>query len=103
MLKDLLQKVPNSVWGFLVLIIIVAIPIFGHLDELPIQLWDESRLANNALEMSRSGNLIVTTWAKVPDMWNTKPPFLIWQQALLIKLLGPVDIAIRLPSACHPL
>ncbi len=85
--------------GLFIMLLLVAVPIFGHLDELPIQLWDESRLIENALEMNHNGNYIVTKFAGQPDMWNTKPPFLIWLQVICIKLLGMNELAVRLPSA----
>src|SRR5690606_9717613 len=62
-------------------------------------IWDEARLAINAYEMSQNGNLIVTYFDGAPDMWNTKPPLLIWIQALFIKMFGFNELAIRLPSA----
>ncbi|WP_345112993.1 ArnT family glycosyltransferase [Hymenobacter algoricola] len=70
------------------------------LHRIPIQLWDESRLANNALEMYDSGELLVTTFEGKPDLWNTKPPLLIWLQVGMMHLLGgPSELAIRIPSA----
>jgi 4-amino-4-deoxy-L-arabinose transferase-like glycosyltransferase len=70
-----------------------------HLQKLPIHIWDEARLANNAIEMNNNNNLIVTYFEGKPDLWNTKPPFLIWMQMLMIKIFGINEIAIRLPSA----
>ena len=84
---------------FLVLGLIVYFPIFGHLDALPIRIWDEARLANNALEMSNDGDYIVTHFDGSPDMWNTKPPLMIWCQVGFIKLLGEDVLPIRLPAA----
>lgn len=74
-------------------------PIFGHLDTLPICLWDESRQAINAYEMLHNGNWLVTHFAGEPDLWNTKPPLLIWLQVLCMKIIGVNEIALRLPSA----
>lgn len=85
--------------GPVIIIMIVALPLFAHLDHLPINLYDESRLAVNAIEMSRSHNWLVTTYLGKPEMWNTKPPLMIWLQVLTIKLLGPCELAIRLPAA----
>lgn len=65
----------------------------------PVQMWDESRLAVNALEMALNGNLIVTHFDGSPDMWNTKPPLLIWMIALCMKIVGYNEFALRLPSA----
>jgi 4-amino-4-deoxy-L-arabinose transferase-like glycosyltransferase len=64
----------------------------------PIVVWDESRLAVNALEMSRRGFSLVTTFGFQPDLWNTKPPLLIWLEAGSIDLFGPSEWALRLPS-----
>jgi 4-amino-4-deoxy-L-arabinose transferase-like glycosyltransferase len=74
-------------------------PVFGHLDEQALQLWDEARLAVNALEMHLSGDWIVTTFADLPDHYNTKPPFCIWLMSLSYKLFGINVLAVRMPSA----
>ena len=64
----------------------------------PIVLWDESRLAVNAMEMSQHCFSLVTTYGFRPDLYNTKPPLLIWLMVGSIRLLGPDEWAIRLPS-----
>jgi 4-amino-4-deoxy-L-arabinose transferase-like glycosyltransferase len=81
------------------LALLIYMPIFGHLDTLPIRLWDESRLAQNAYEMFKNGNFIVTHFDGKPDMWNTKPPLMIWAQVFFMKVVGVGELAIRLPSA----
>ncbi|WP_276132931.1 ArnT family glycosyltransferase [Polluticoccus soli] len=87
-------------WGYLIVAMIIAVPLFGNLDRLPLLEWDESRLATNSLEMlGGSRNLLVPTFGGVPDMWNCKPPFLIWIQALSMKAFGINELALRLPSA----
>lgn len=78
---------------------IVYFPIFLHLEYLPIRIWDEARLAINAYEMHENGNFIVTYFKGNPDMWNTKPPLMIWFQVIFIKLFGVGELAIRLPAA----
>ncbi len=78
---------------------IVYSPIFLHLEYLPIRIWDEARLAINAYEMHENGNFIVTYFKGNPDMWNTKPPLMIWFQVVFIKLFGVGELAIRLPAA----
>lgn len=70
-----------------------------RLDGVPMYLWDESRQANNALEMLESGNLWYTTYDGQPDFWNTKPHLLILLQCVCMKLWGPGLLALRLPSA----
>jgi 4-amino-4-deoxy-L-arabinose transferase-like glycosyltransferase len=89
----------NERWYYLFLLVLVCIPLFQHLGALPIRLWDESRLAINAYEMYHSGNYITTTFNGAPDMWNTKPPLMIWCQVFFMKLFGVNEWAIRLPSA----
>jgi 4-amino-4-deoxy-L-arabinose transferase-like glycosyltransferase len=78
---------------------LVYFPVFLHLEVLPMRVWDEARLAINAYEMSQNGNFIVTHFEGKPDMWNTKPPLMIWLQVGLIKLLGFSELATRLPAA----
>lgn len=65
---------------------------------MPIQLWDESRNIVNALEMHRSGLALVTTYDGAPDLWNTKPPLLIWLMAASVGAFGPTEWALRMPS-----
>ncbi|MFN8321160.1 MAG: glycosyltransferase family 39 protein [Chitinophagales bacterium] len=72
---------------------------FYHLSSLPYRIWDEARLATNAYEMSKTGNLVVTTVNFQPDMWNTKPPLMIWAQAACIKLHGLTEFSVRFPAA----
>jgi len=79
--------------------ILVYFPLFMHLGSLPIIIWDEARLALNAYEMHLNSNFIVTYFDGQPDMWNTKPPLLIWAQVFCIKLFGVNELAIRLPVA----
>jgi len=74
-------------------------PLFLHLDQVPLRLWDEARRGVNALEMAESGDLLVTRYAGQPDMWGTKPPLLIWCQVFWMKILGYNELAVRLPAA----
>jgi 4-amino-4-deoxy-L-arabinose transferase-like glycosyltransferase len=64
----------------------------------PILMWDESRLAINAAEMDQNGNWLVTHFGGEPDMWNTKPPFVIWLEVLSLRLFGYSEVAFRLPT-----
>lgn len=92
------QKLKN-IGIFILLLLLCAVPIFGHLEDLAIRIYDESRLAQNAYEMSKNGNWLVTFFDGKPDMWNTKPPLMIWLQVVFIKILGYREMSIRLPSA----
>jgi 4-amino-4-deoxy-L-arabinose transferase-like glycosyltransferase len=86
-------------WGYLVLAALIYMPVFGNLDVQPIREYDEGRIAANAYEMFHTGRLFVITYEYEPEMWNTKPAFLIWCQALLMHIVGVNELAIRLPSA----
>jgi 4-amino-4-deoxy-L-arabinose transferase-like glycosyltransferase len=77
--------------------------LFLNLGRGAIRQWDESSLAVNALEMSRRGEVIVKYLDGEPDLVNTKPPLLIWIIAGLMRLLGPNELALRLPSALSAL
>lgn len=91
---------PIRPWiGLLVLLLICVLPIFSHLDDVPIQLWDEGRLANSAVEMYETGDPLVVTYGNQPEMWSVKPPMLIWLQVLSFKLFGVNDLAFRLPTS----
>jgi len=85
--------------SFFIFIIACSFIFFFRLDVPSIRMWDESRLAVNALEMIINKNLIVTYFDGKPDMWNTKPPLLIWFIALSMKYFGFNEFALRLPSA----
>ncbi|OON70804.1 ArnT family glycosyltransferase [Hymenobacter sp. CRA2] len=83
------------------LLALAPVLYFSLLDRMashPVVMWDESRLACNAAEMLRNGNWLVTYFADRVDLWNTKPPLLIWIQAILFKIIGPGEVALRLPS-----
>lgn len=85
--------------GLILIIILAAIPLFGHLSELPLQRWDESRLAVSAFEMLQSKNWLVPTFDGSPDNWSVKPPLQIWVMVASIKIFGANELAVRLPSA----
>jgi len=84
-----------SLGGLLALAALVLLP--GALI-LPMELWDESRLAGNAIEMAQRGDWMVTTYQQVPDHWNTKPPLMIWAMAALLRTGADPMLAIRLPA-----
>ncbi len=49
--------------------------------------------------MLQNKQWFVTYFNGTPDMWNTKPPLMIWLQVLSIKCFGINEFAIRFPSA----
>src|SRR3954469_2587339 len=83
----------GAVWAASSLFLVTA------LGSYPLQLWDESRVAVNALEMFLSGPTLVTTYGFAPDLWNTKPPLLVWLMTGSMTLFGPSEWAVRVPSA----
>jgi 4-amino-4-deoxy-L-arabinose transferase-like glycosyltransferase/putative flippase GtrA len=85
-------------WYLATLLLLASVMLY-RLGVVPVEVWDEARLANNAVEMARSGLSLVTTYGGVPDHWNTKPPLLIWLMSLSIRMLGVNEWALRLPSA----
>lgn len=88
----------RTFWEFAIVIAIMCIPLFLYIDNLVIVLWDESRNAVNALEMLANKEYFVRHFKGAPDMWEVKPPLLIWLQLLSFKLFGINELAIRIPS-----
>jgi len=84
---------------YMILVILIYMPVFGFLDTLPIRIWDEARLAINAIEMNLNNNFIVTYYNGNPDLWNTKPPLMIILQTIFMKFIGVNEFSVRLPSA----
>jgi 4-amino-4-deoxy-L-arabinose transferase-like glycosyltransferase len=85
--------------GCVALLVLIALAVlFFRNSAVPLQVWDESRNANNAMEMSRNGHLLVTYFQGAPDHWNTKPPLLIWAMDLFLHLDLPPLLAVRMPS-----
>ena len=41
---------------------------------------------------------LVTTYGFQPDLWNTKPPLLVWLMDICMTVFGPSEWALRLPS-----
>lgn len=76
---------------FALLLLLVGKPI-------PIIIWDEGRIVINAMEMRHSGIGLVATYNFHQDLWNTKPPLLIWLMTGSMAWLGTTEFALRLPS-----
>ena len=80
------------------LLAVTALTLLPGALGLPMEVWDESRVANNAIEMAKHGGWIVTTFGGVPDHWELKPPLLVWAMAALLRTDMDPMLAIRLPS-----
>lgn len=85
--------------AFLVLILLSSYLLFFQLDAHSLRLWDESLYGINAIEMSINGDFIVKYSNGQPDMWNVKPPLMIWAQVACMKVFGYDVLALRLPIA----
>jgi 4-amino-4-deoxy-L-arabinose transferase-like glycosyltransferase len=81
----------------LLLAVTALVLLPGALD-LPMEVWDESRVANSAIEMAIHGGWTVTTFGGVPDHWELKPPLLVWMMAALLRTDMDPMLAIRLPT-----
>jgi len=91
--------VEHQIGWFQIGLLLVLLILFAWNAGTPVlHIWDEARLAVNAAEMLRSGDWLITRYNGQPDLWNTKPPLLIWLQAASLYLLGYNMWAIRLPS-----
>lgn len=80
-------------------LILAYFPLFFQLDSYTLRDWDESLYAINAAEMAETGDFIVKYSDQKPDMWNTKPPLIVWVQHIFMRVLGYNELAVRLPSA----
>ena len=98
-LKQLRALTQLDIQLFLVVLVAAGYTLFCGPGRYPIQLWDESRLAVNATEMVLNHQLLVTYFDGQPDLWNTKPPLLIWLQAGCIAVLGNKEWVVRLPTS----
>lgn len=96
---DLLRSRLFHHWWWLALVPAAWFSLFWHLGSQPLQTWDEARLAVNAAEMLQNHNWLVTHYQGKADLWNTKPPLMVWLQAVSLAVFGYSEWAFRLPSA----
>ncbi len=88
----------KGIFIFFLFSVLVLFVLTEFLDTLPVYVWDESRQAANAIEMYSNHNWLVTHYDGIPDMWNTKPPLLIWLQVCCMHIFGITVTALRTPS-----
>jgi len=84
---------------FILVITLASFIIFNRLDASLIYDWDETRNAENALEIVRTGDWLVTRWGEEADLWNLKPPLGAWLMAVGFKIGGVSKFTIRFWSA----
>lgn len=83
----------------LLLLGLAYFPLFWQLGSFPVQQWDESRTALDALGMLVHHDWLVARYDGQPDLWNCKPPLWLWTLAGSIRLFGPTETGLRLPAA----
>ncbi len=94
----LVTRRTSGVWlRDLLLAIVLGIPFFQYLGNLPLIDPDEGRYAEIPREMLERGDLITPTLNYVK--YFEKPPLLYWLNAASLKLFGMNEFAARLPSA----
>jgi len=94
-----LVEVRREQFAILMFLFVSAMFLFADATIPPVALRDEARNAINAIEMYLGGFSLVTTFEFRPDLWNTKPPLMIWLMSASMSLFGPSEWALRLPSA----
>lgn len=82
---------------FWLLLLASALLLCTGLDVEPLYDWDEAWYGQIVKELLRSGDRVTLTYRGEP--FFDKPPLAIWLMAIAVKLLGPSEWAIRLPSA----
>lgn len=98
-IKDIISSLTFYDYLALAVLIIAVVPLFAYLAQPPIFIWDEAFYALSALDVHETGDLIVMRHNEHVTYLNTKPPFVIWLQALGITIFGANEYAIRFPSA----
>ena len=81
----------------LVLLLLCYFPLCYRIDAMAIRQWDEARNAVNAMEMLQNKNFIVRYFEGNPEIWEVKPPLLIWLQVISLKAFGANELAVRFP------
>ena len=95
----MVYRIIKKYWVYLLLTILLYFPLFLFLDYFTIRVWDEARIAINAVSMYENKNYLVTYFFNEPEMWNLKPPLLIWLQNICFYFTGINELGIRLPCA----
>lgn len=93
-MQSLFPKINLTTWDY-VTILICSVPAFYLLGAPAIYIWDEAVYANASLDMSMGHSW----WVPVQEAYNTKPPLVLWLQAISLKCFPWPEFAIRFPSA----
>jgi len=98
-LADLVKSIDIKIYIFFIVACLCVFPLFNDLGKRPIEMWDEARYANNAIDMYQHPNLFVVSYEGVPETYISKPPLVIWLEAISFKIFGLNEFALRFPSA----
>ncbi len=79
-------------WGC---ILLCSIPAFYLLGTGFIHIWDEAVYVNASWDMAHGASW----WVPSVGEYNTKPPLVLWLQALSLLIVPSAEWAVRLPSA----
>jgi 4-amino-4-deoxy-L-arabinose transferase-like glycosyltransferase len=93
------MKFKDNIKSSILIILVLILFLFSALWKLdcsPIYLWDEALYANNALEMLINHDYWTMRIDGLPTLYNTKPPLVIWIQAMFIQLFGANELSVRL-------
>ena len=85
-------KLSLADWGC---ILICSIPAFYLLGTPFIYIWDEAVYVNASWDMAHGASW----WVPSVGEYNTKPPLVLWLQALSLLIVPSAEWAVRLPSA----
>lgn len=80
-----------------------SLPLWLHLDKMPIRAWDEAKNSVHAIEMYQNHEFFVRSRDGVPDQTGVKPPLLIWFQVLGLHMFGFNEIGLRWVSTAAAL
>ncbi|MCR5674859.1 MAG: glycosyltransferase family 39 protein [Lachnospiraceae bacterium] len=98
--RQLIRLLFAALW--IILTALVLMRIFWRLDAAPAENTDEAWYGVNTCEMFESGDWIIPTMRHEID-YGSKPPLQLWLILLFYTILGPGDLALRLPAACATL
>ena len=81
-------------WDYIA-ILICSVPAFYLLGTPAIYVWDEAVYVNASWDMAHGGSWLLPEHKE----YTTKPPLVLWMQALSLKIFPWTEFAVRLPSA----
>jgi 4-amino-4-deoxy-L-arabinose transferase-like glycosyltransferase len=76
-------------------VLICSVPAFYLLDVPSIYIWDEAVYVNAAWDMAHGQSWLLPE----EGSYNTKPPLVLWLQAISLWLFEVPELAVRFPSA----